>query len=401
VPKEKLAENGDYNLTGERYRVVERQGKQKWPMVKLGDVCEIERGASPRPIQKYITDDKNGINWIKIGDGSSNSMYITKTEEKITKDGAEKSRYVKADDFILSNSMSFGHPYILKIDGCIHDGWLALRNISNSLNKEYLYYLLSSEEIYKQFSQLATGGVVNNLNSNLVRNISIPLPSIVFQHEIVTEIEGYQKIIDGARQVADNWRPQIEVDPDWPMVKLGEVCEIKSGGTPTTAERENYDNGSIPWLKSEVCKNEIINIVSTYITKKGLNNSSAKMLKQKSTLIALVGATIGKTGFITFEAATNQNVAGLYPNDVEILSELFLFYSVQGLYDYFMRLGDGNFKMANISFIKSLEISLPSLEIQKEIVTKIEDERKIIDGCRELMVRYEEKIKRVVDGVWG
>ena len=153
-------------------------------------------------------------------------------------------------------------------------------------------------------------------------------------------------------------------------------------------------------VKSEVCKDVIIDHASTFITEDGLKNSAAKMLKANSTLIALVGATIGKTGYITFEASTNQNVAGLYPLDVKSLSELFLFYATQSLYGQFMNLGDGNFKMANLSFVKSLEIPLPPLEIQQEIVAHIESERKVIGGCRDLIKTYEDKIKCVIDKVW-
>lgn len=101
--------------------------KQGWEEKKLGEVCVVERGSSPRPIQKYQTDNEDGVNWIKIGDTKGVDKYITKTKEKITKEGAEKSRYVKEGDFILSNSMSFGKPYIMKTDGYIHDGWFVFR----------------------------------------------------------------------------------------------------------------------------------------------------------------------------------------------------------------------------------------------------------------------------------
>ncbi len=116
---------------------------QKWQYKKIGDVCVVERGGSPRPIAAYITDDPKGINWIKIGD-TDDSMFITKTAQKIIPEGMRKSRYVKPGDFLLSNSMSFGRPYILKIDGCIHDGWLVLRDTNEIFDKRFLYYYLSS-----------------------------------------------------------------------------------------------------------------------------------------------------------------------------------------------------------------------------------------------------------------
>jgi len=119
----------------------------EWPMARIGDVCIVERGGSPRPIEKFITDDPNGINWINIGD-TDDSMYITSTAQKIIPEGMKKSRYVRPGDFLLSNSMSFGRPYILKIDGCIHDGWLLLRDEEGRFDKRFLYYYLSSPSTY-------------------------------------------------------------------------------------------------------------------------------------------------------------------------------------------------------------------------------------------------------------
>lgn len=114
--------------------------KQGWEYKKLGEVCTIERGGSPRPITDYITDSEDGINWIKIGDAQEGSKYITSTKEKIRLEGLKKSRFVHKGDFILSNSMSFGRPYILKVDGCIHDGWLVIHDDKEVFIKDYLHY---------------------------------------------------------------------------------------------------------------------------------------------------------------------------------------------------------------------------------------------------------------------
>lgn len=147
-----------------------------WEYKKIGDICIVERGGSPRPINQFITDDENGINWIKIGD-TTESMYITETAQKIKPEGMKKSRYVQPGDFLLSNSMSFGRPYILKIDGCIHDGWLVLRDKDDLFDKRFLYYYLSSKTTYEKFKSMAVGGVVNNLNSEMVRKVDVPIPS--------------------------------------------------------------------------------------------------------------------------------------------------------------------------------------------------------------------------------
>jgi type I restriction enzyme S subunit len=160
----------------------------KWRSANLGDVLKIERGGSPRPIEKYITTG-DGYNWIKIGDASKGSKYITKTAQKIKRDGLAKTRYVKSGDFLLSNSMSFGRPYILKIDGCIHDGWLVLHDENKVFDENYLYYLLSSKEVFAIFRNFASGSVVNNLNKEKVGYLHVSIPPIEDQKIIGKTID--------------------------------------------------------------------------------------------------------------------------------------------------------------------------------------------------------------------
>ena len=159
----------------------------------IGNLISISRGASPRPINDYITEDEHGINWIKIGDVSESSLYITSTKEKITEKGADKSRRVKKGDFILSNSMSFGRPYILKIDGCVHDGWLIMTNFRNSFNEIYLYYALRDNYVQSQFNNKVNGATVKNLNSDLVKETSIKVPPIELQNKFAKFVEKVDK----------------------------------------------------------------------------------------------------------------------------------------------------------------------------------------------------------------
>jgi len=149
-----------------------------WEQRKFGDCVLIQRGGSPRPIEDYITNDENGVNWIKIGDVAAGSRYITSTKEKIKPEGVKKSRCVEVGDLILSNSMSFGRPYIMQINGCIHDGWLLIRDEKKMFDLEYLLQLLSSDYMFNQYKALAAGGVVNNLNSELVQSTIAMIPSL-------------------------------------------------------------------------------------------------------------------------------------------------------------------------------------------------------------------------------
>ena len=171
-----------------------------WAWCRLGEIANIARGGSPRPIQDYITNAENGINWIKIGDTAENSKYISSAKEKIKPEGIKHSRFVHSGDFLLTNSMSFGRPYILKIDGCIHDGWLVFANIKECLNQDYLYYILSSKYIYETFSHIAVGSTVKNLKSDTVKQVLFPLPSISEQNRIVESVDKIFTIIKSIEQ---------------------------------------------------------------------------------------------------------------------------------------------------------------------------------------------------------
>ena len=162
--------------------------------VKFGDIATIVRGGSPRPIQNFITTDDNSIPWIKIGDTNPNDKYVVATKEKITVDGSKKSRFVKAGDFILSNSMSFGRPYILKIDGCIHDGWLSISNFEDTYIPDFLYHLLSSKPIQDTMSMKASIGTVKNLNADIVKSIELPLYTKVEQEKIVRILDKFEEL---------------------------------------------------------------------------------------------------------------------------------------------------------------------------------------------------------------
>ena len=164
---------------------IEMFGLENEGMKTIGDVASICRGSSPRPISKYVTDDPEGVNWIKIGDAGEDDVYIIRTSEKITQDGAKKSRAVKPGDFILSNSMSFGRPYILGIDGCVHDGWLIISDYQDYLDPMFFYYELRSDLVQRQFDGSANGSTVKNLNSDRVSKVKIHIPSMELQSEFV------------------------------------------------------------------------------------------------------------------------------------------------------------------------------------------------------------------------
>lgn len=215
--------------------------KLGWALKKLGEICEIERGGSPRPIESFLTSDPNGVNWIKIGDTKGVTKYITHTEERIRPEGIKRSRMVYEGDFILSNSMSFGRPYIMKTSGCIHDGWLVLRPREPKINQDFLYHVLSSDIVFQQFDSLAAGSTVRNLNIGLVQGVKVPIPSQAEQQRIAGILdEAFDDIAtakDNAYKNLQNARALFESQlhavftkrgSDRKERRLGDVCSITS-----------------------------------------------------------------------------------------------------------------------------------------------------------------------------
>ena len=238
----------------------------EWKMVKLGDVATIIRGGSPRPIEDYITDSSDGINWIKIGDVAVGAKYIEHTEEKIISEGLYKSRSVKAGDFLLSNSMSFGRPYILKIDGAIHDGWLAIQDYNDTFEIEYLYYVLLTDFVLGQYKSMAAGSSVLNLNKQIVGKVKIPIPykngapDLETQKQIAQKLGDMDSLIAAKEKLLAKKRNlkvaamqkliKDEEGENWKKVKLGEVATIVRGGSPRPIENfiTNSSDG-INWIK--------------------------------------------------------------------------------------------------------------------------------------------------------
>lgn len=188
-------------------------------MVRLGDKSLILRGGSPRPIQNYITTAPDGINWIKIGDVSISDKYIRKTNEKIKPSGVAMSRVVNPGDLILSNSMSFGRPYILQISGCIHDGWLVIQNYQDTFEPEYLLYALGSEFVKKQYIAMAAGSSVQNLNKEKVSDVVLWAPQKTEQKQILQALSDIDSLIDNTEKLIEKKK----------TIKQGVMQELLTG----------------------------------------------------------------------------------------------------------------------------------------------------------------------------
>jgi type I restriction enzyme M protein len=393
VDKETIAAKDDYNLSIDRYRVAENVKQSKFEMVRLGDVCEIQRGGSPRPIEHFITDDNEGINWIKIGDVSENAKYVLNTKEKIIKEGLKKTRMVYENDFILSNSMSFGRPYIVKITGAIHDGWLLLRmKDKDIIDQDYLYEVLRSAAIKEQYERLATGGVVRNLNSNLVSGVEIPLPPLSVQQQIVAKIENYQAIINGAKQVIENYKPQIDINPDWEMVELVEVCEVINGRA--YKQEELLESGKYLVLR-----------VGNFFSNRSWYYSDLELPEDKycdkGDLLYAWSASFGPRIWDGDKVIYHYHIWKMIPDESKI-GKIFLSHILEKDTEEIKAEGGRGIAMMHITKegMQKRKVPIPPLSEQQHIVRRIEDEQVLVNGNKKLVALYEQKIKDEINKLW-
>ena len=354
-----------------------------WEQRKLSELVEIERGGSPRPIERYITDDPCGLNWVKIGDAPELGRYITQTTEKIKPEGLAKTRQVYPGDLVLSNSMSFGRPYIMAIKGCIHDGWLLIRDAQKHFDPIFLCHMLGAPQMLNQYRMFAAGSTVNNLNKELVGKAIVPLPSKDEQREIGIVLDRldtlitlhqrkYDKLCVLKKSMLDKMfpkggslYPEIRfagfTDP-WEQRKLGELTESYSGGTPAAGESEFY-GGSIPFIRSAEIAAESTEL---FLTEKGYESSSTRMVKPGDVLYALYGATSGEVAVSRQKGAINQAILAILPRDDCDARYITAWLRKQKGYIVTTYLQGGQGNLSGM-IVKNLEVSIPSLPEQQKI----------------------------------
>lgn len=359
----------------------------QWKYVKLGEVCTIERGGSPRPIDDFITTDENGINWIKIGDADE-SMYITKTAQRIKPVGMKKSRYVKPGDFLLSNSMSFGRPYILKIDGCIHDGWLVLRDENNVFDKKFLYYYLSAPITYKRFKSMAVGGVVNNLNSDMVRKVRVPIPSQEEQHQISDRLDKVSNLIFLRKQQLAKLDELVKArfvemfgeilinSMGWVEAEIGAHCFVtKLAGFEYTQYIHYENSGEVVMVKAQNIKNGKLNDKDlSYISAEVSELLPRSQLMPGDIVMTYVGANIGDVAVIDnkYKYHLAPNVAKIRP-DLSVYNSVFLMKLLMYMNPYIVKNSADTAKAAlGMNRIRKLKAIVPPLSLQNEFAAFVE-----------------------------
>ena len=296
-------DNEQKTLNVPNLRFPEFEGE--WKKCRFKDVVRLFRGSSPRPIIEYLTtDNEEGVNWVKIGDVPTSGRIITSTEEKITKEGAKKSRHVYVGDLILSNSMSYGLPYIMGIEGCIHDGWFVLRDYEQNFNKDYLCNLLISDIVQKQYKKIAAGGVVQNISSDLVNSVYISIPSLDEQRKIAgllslidERIATQNKIIEKLETLIKGIAQNI-VRYNKPNVRLSDClsCSSSTLQESDVSEHGTYPvygaNGVVGYLDNYNTENEAI-----YIIKDGSGVGSTSYVTGKCSATGTLNILRAKEGY--------------------------------------------------------------------------------------------------------
>jgi type I restriction enzyme M protein len=411
VDKEKIAEE-DYNLSAERYREEADYSNVKWPMVYLKDLekegkIDFLRGGE---LSKKDLKEEGRNKCIHYGElYTVYKPIIKKVTSRTNFEGKVFS--VKGDVLIpattTADAMGIAVARSLKQDNVIIGGDI---NIIRTKNKyilsDYLALLISSLPLKEELANYAKGVNILHLSNKDIKNLKIPLPPLEEQEKIVEELDRYQKIIDGAQQVIDNYQPTIKINPEWEKVKLGDnnYFKVESGGTPNSKEKE-YWNGSINWatLVDLPSDDFITEIKETQrkITEKGLKKSSAILLP-KDSIIVSTRATIGRVGIAKEEISTNQGFKNIVIKSKEKANDKFVALMIRMKRKELQQMGTGGtYPEVSKSRFCEIEIPLPPLGEQEKIVKQIEQEQQLVDQNQKLIQIFQQKIQDKINDIWG
>ena len=380
----------DYILVGDRYARTNNTISE-WPIERLGNVCSFDR---------RIIDDAT-LPYIGMEDVESETGYINQSVLDGSNSIGSSAAYYFDSEHILYGRL---RPYLNKVAIPTFTGRCSTELIpiraGRQVLKRYLAIVLRSEKSVSFAMSTYIGARMPRTDLNAFANLEIPIPPLSVQEEIVAEIEGYQKIIDGARQVVENYKPTVKIDPAWETVPLGEVCVTSSGGTPKSSNREYYENGTINWLKSGEVANGYIYTTEQKITEKALQESSAKVFPPETVVVAMYGATAGQVGILKIESSTNQAVCGILPNKMFVPDFLYLY--LLSKHDYFVSQSTGG-AQPNISqmLIRKTLVPIVPIDEQKRIVSEISIEMSIVEQNKRLIEIFQQKIKDKIAEVWG
>jgi len=380
VPKSKIRNLGDYYLTGDRYKEINKYKNQKWPMVELSEVLDYEQPT------KYIVSSENYSNEYKIPVLTAGKSFILGYTNETNGIFEKDLPVIIFDDF--TTAIKFvDFPFKVK-----SSAMKILHAKKEKADIRFLFYMMQQIKF--------SSGTHKRYWISEYSKIKIPLPSVEVQREIVKEIEGYKKVIDGARQVVDNWKPVIIFDPKWKTKTVVEICTLVRGSSPRPQGDKRYYGGSVPRLMvSDVTRDGMYTTPNT----DSLTEQGAKLSRpmKKGEVVMAVSGNPGLATILSVDACIHDGFVGFRNLSSKIFPQFFYFILLyQKESNHFQSTG-AVFKNLNTDQIKQFRIPVPSLDIQKQIVNKIEEERKIVEANKKLIQIFEKKIEEKINEVWG
>ncbi|MDO9319570.1 MAG: N-6 DNA methylase [Gammaproteobacteria bacterium] len=389
VQKEKIAANGDYNLSAERYR----EGGAKtniFPLVKIEEVCSTSSGGTPLS-GKTEYYEGGTIPWLRSGEVAQGEVF--RSELFITEEGLKNSSakiFTPNTVLVAMYGATAGEVGILRFKAATNQAVCGITP-DERLRPDFLYLILKCNK--PALIRLAGGGAQPNISQKIIREFKIPLPPLEMQKEIVAEIEGYQKVINGARAVLDHYRPHIPIHPNWPMGILADVCTLISG---QHIDKEDYNTNrvGVDYLTGP-SDFGLKHPVATRWTFK------PKVFAERGDILMTVkGSGLGSVNLLSTEkAAISRQLMAIRVRDAD---PEFIYVVLLAKFDHIQSLGGGA-AIPGITreHVLGLEVPLPSLALQKAIVAEIEVEQTVVAGNRELITRFEQKIQATLARIWG
>lgn len=406
IEKSKISSKDDYNLSIDRYKIDGKEKQSNYDIVKLKEICELVRGVT------YSKNDEVSVNGhcvlrannINVKTGQLDLSDVKQISKAIN--FSDKQLLKKNDIFICTASGSADHvgktAFIKNDLNYYFGGFMGAIRCNELITPKLLFYYLRDERFNLHLNNSISGANIKNLKSDILNEYEIPLPPLSVQKEIVSKIENYQSIINGARQIIQNYKPQIDINPNWKMVELGEICEINP---ETINPAEKYNNDNIIYIDISSIENgtgtySLNNVIKginapSRARRKIINNdvllsTVRPNLKAFALLKDIPANAVASTGFAVLRCGKNLNCKFVY----ELLFTDYLQKQMISL------MGKGAYPSINQKDVESLKVPLPHIEEQQVIVTRIEKEQNIINANKELITIYEQKIKDEINKLW-
>ena len=406
VEKEMIAADNEYNLSVDRYGRETFQ-EHEFPLVSFGDaeLFRVEGGGTPKSNVKEFWN--GAIPWITLVDLPTAHVVseITNTQRTISEIGLAKSsaQLIPENSVIVSTRATIGRIGINRIPLATNQGFKSIV-VQDPLRTLPEYVALAATRLVPIMDTWASGGTFKEISKSKFCQLQIPLPPLTKQKEIVAEFEGYQKVICGARAVVENYRPHIAIDPEWPMVAIGEHFTIRGGGTPSKGKAEFWE-GEVPWISPKDMKEDFLTDTEDHISELAITSSTTKLIPAGSITCVVRSGVLAHSlpvAFLVRDMCINQDLVALTLKSSALLPR-FLFYLIKSQASSILQEGVKSgvtVQSMQNGFFSTYRVPMPSLVIQQTVVNEIEAERAIVDANRELIQRFDKKIQDVIARVW-